>query len=161
MIGLILLDYIIFMTKKWSQNCTSYHKLANISPNQLNWSMFEKCKLYHCKFHVAGVCKCSEGDFPPCVLRLRPMRSDRRSGRLPPGGRTDLLRKGWDVLRFIYMYWKQTRKRSFFFELYWCSMWTLYWILYEPIWKQCRLRFRFWFRSNKWTLTLRYEIIVK
>ena len=54
--------------------------------------------------YVAGVCKCSEGDLPPRVLRLRPMRSDRRSGRLPPGGRTDLLREGLDVLRFIYMY---------------------------------------------------------
>ena len=44
--------------------------------------------------YVAGVRKCSEGDLPPRVLRLRPMRSDRRSGRLPPGGRTDLLREG-------------------------------------------------------------------
>ena len=29
-------------------------------------------------------------------------------------------------------------KRTFFFDLCRCSMWTLNWILSEPIWKRCR-----------------------
>ena len=33
-------------------------------------------------------------------------------------------------------------KAIFFFDLCRCSMRTLNWILYEPIWKQCRFRFR-------------------
>ena len=47
------------------------------------------------------------------------------------------------LLWFIYTKRKRTRKRIFFFDLCCCSMLTLKWILYEPIWKRCRLCVRF------------------
>ena len=49
------------------------------------------------------------------------------------------------VLRFIYTDWKRML-------LSWvpeCPMWTLYWILYESIWKRCHFRFRFCANINE------------
>ena len=52
------------------------------------------------------------------------------------------------VLRFIYTERKQMGKRILFFDLCYCSMWTLNWILYEPIWKGTRFRLRFSLRTK-------------
>ena len=46
------------------------------------------------------------------------------------------------LLRFIYTKQKWARKRIFFIDLCCCSMWTINWILHEPIWKRCLFHFR-------------------
>ena len=50
------------------------------------------------------------------------------------------------VWRFIYT----ERKPMLFFDLFCCSMWTLNWIVYEPIWKRCRSCFRFSVKEPLW-----------
>ena len=39
----------------------------------------------------------------------------------------------------IYLHWANA---NFFFDICLCSVETLHWILYEPIWKRCRICFR-------------------
>ena len=44
----------------------------------------------------------------------------------------------------LHLHWAKAKaKANFFFDLCPCSKSPLKWILYEPIWKQCRLRFRY------------------
>ena len=39
----------------------------------------------------------------------------------------------------VNLHWEKANgKENFYFDLCHCSMWTLNWILYEPIWKLCR-----------------------
>ena len=40
----------------------------------------------------------------------------------------------------VHLHWANA-KAKFFLGLYHCSMWTLNWILYEPVWKRCRFHF--------------------
>ena len=53
-----------------------------------------------------------------------------------------------EALRFIYTAQKWKWKRSIFFDFCHCSVWTLNWILYEPIWKRC-LSLRRTFRPTR------------
>ena len=42
----------------------------------------------------------------------------------------------------VHLHWtKANAKANFFFDLCGCSMWTLNWVVYEPIWKRCRFSF--------------------
>ena len=43
----------------------------------------------------------------------------------------------------VHLHWvKANAKAKFCFEICRCSVWTLNWILGEPIWKRCNFRFR-------------------
>ena len=62
---------------------------------------------------------------PPCAVHAG--RCGQQAGSMHPTGMHSCFK--------IHLHFS---KENFFFDFYWCSIWTLNWIRYEPIWKLCR-----------------------
>ena len=83
--------------------------------------------------HHDGRRRASQGHVPHVQSGPTPERGHR--GKHQSGNTCAVLK--------VHFHWMKTNTEANFLNLCHCLMYTLNWILYEPIWKQCCFRFRF------------------
>ena len=71
--------------------------------------------------------------------------------RLPPNPDLGKRWQQWTLSVKVHLDWtKANAKAIVFFDLCHFSIWTINWIIYEPLWNRCRFRFHFRAKRNEY-----------